>query len=208
MAGASTNRFGGNALLAGGILYAVAVYLHPDYSTLEHANGANPQMWIAVHLTFLLADLCLVTGFVTLFRQVTGAGSNAGWGAAALAGGVMGFMLDAVGTGIHAYSFPPVLPASTANLQNIFDAGVAVSVGIDNAGALLANVGLLLLGVVLNKEGWSAVVAYGAMIIGVLGVVSGTSSLITSSTVLLALSLLMPVWYAYVGFSFAKVEAK
>lgn len=207
MAGASTNRFGGNALLAGGILYAIAVGLHPDYSTLERANGAKPALWIAVHWAFLLADVSLVSGLVTLFRQVTGAGSNAGWGSAALAGGVMGFTLDAVSTGIHLYSIPPMLPRSTANLQNIFDAVVAVSVGIDSAGAMIANIGLLVLGLVLKKEGWPVAVAYGAIVIGALELVAGTS-LITSSTVLPMLNVLMPLYYAFVGFSFAKVAAR
>lgn len=62
MADASTNRFGGNALLGGGILFTIAALLHPDVSTLERASAVSPGLWIAVHWAYGLGDVLLIAG--------------------------------------------------------------------------------------------------------------------------------------------------
>ena len=69
MASASNNRFGGNALLAGGILFTIALVLHPDVSTLERANAASPGMWAFVHWAYLIGDVLLIAGLLMVFRQ-------------------------------------------------------------------------------------------------------------------------------------------
>ena len=147
--------------------------------------------------------MLLVAGVVTLFRHV--AASGGAWAAVALAGGVVGFALDAASTGIHMTAFPPAVSPSTPNLQNLFDAAGAVNTGIGNAGFLAASVGLLVLGVVLKREGWSPVVAIGAIAVGalhvLLAIVTGITgnSPIPAGTASLAVNALMPVWYAVVG---------
>lgn len=213
MADASTNRFGGNALLGGGILFTIAALLHPDVSTLERASAVSPGLWIAVHWAYGLGDVLLIAGMITLFRHVAAAGANAGWASVAMASGVLGFTLDAASTGIHLTSFPPSLPASTPNLQNIFDAAAAVNQGIGSGGYIAASLGLLVLGTVLKKEGWSPAVAYGAMGVGglelfliIFASATGTQ-LIPVGMATLAVNALMPVCYAVVGASFAKVAA-
>ena len=212
----STNHFGGRALLGGGILFTIAGILHPEVSTLEGANVASPGLWALVHWAYLIGDVLLVAGLVTLFRHVafSSAGSNAGWAAVALAGGVMGFTLDGASTGIHMLAFPPAVPASTPNLQNIFDAAAAVNTGIGNAGFLVACLGLVALGAVMKKEGWSPVVAIGGMAVGgievFLAIVTGItgSPLIPAGSATLAVNALMPVSYAVVGVFFGKVKAE
>lgn len=216
MAGASTNRFGGNALLAGGILYAIAIFLHPNVDTLAGANAANPTTWAFVHWLYLIGDVLLIGGLLTLFRHLaaSGGGSNEGWAAVAMAGGMMGFTLDAASTGIHMYSFPPAIPANTPNLQSIFDGTAAANVGIDGAGVVVASLGLLALGTALKKDGWSAGVAYGAMLVGAIELLldlvttfTGTA-LVPAGIATLVVSALMPVWYAVVGMTFSKVVPK
>jgi hypothetical protein len=216
MAGASTNRFGGNALLAGGILYTVALIIHPVVGTLADANAANPSMWAFVHWAYLIGDVLLIGGLLTLFRHLaaSGGGSNEGWAAVAMAGGMVGFALDAASTGIHMFAFPPAIPANTPNLQTIFDGAGAANVGIGGAAVVAASLGLLALGTALKKEGWSAAVAYGAMLIGAIELLVNLLATFTGNSPVpagmatLVVSALMPVWYAVVGMSFAKVVPK
>ena len=214
MAGASTNRFGGNALLGGGVLFMLAGIFHPDVSTFEGATAANAGLWHAVHWAYLLGDVLLVAGSLVLFRHfvMSGGGANEGWASVAYVGGLMGFTLDAASTGIHLTGFPPALPASTPNLQGIFDAASAVGPGIGGIGVVLSSIGLAALGVVLKKEGWSAAVAYGAIVVGsiqvLLALIPAAGQMIPAGYAGLAVGALMPLGYAVVGASFAKVGAK
>lgn len=209
MAGNSTNRFGGNALLLGGILFTLAVVFHPDVTTLEGAKAANVGVWAFVHWAYLIGDLFLIAGLLTLYRYLA-VGANGGWSAVAFAGGMTGFLVDAATTGNHMFSFPPVLAASTPNMQGIFDTVTVVNNGIGGAGVICQYIGLAVLGYVLIKEGWKSPVALGAMAIGVLELlltiynsVTGTYP-IPAGVPTIVVNALSPLAYAYVGWSFAK----
>ncbi len=214
--GTSLNPLDGRPLLVGGILFTIALLLHPDVSTLEGANAVSPALWTLVHWAYLIGDVLLVAGLVVLFRHVAtpAEGSGSGLAAIGLAGGLVGFALDAASTGIHMTAFPPAVSPSTPNLQNVFDAAGAVNTGIGNAGFLAASVGLLVLGVVLKREGWSPVVAIGAIVVGALHVLLALmtgltgSSPIPAGTASLAVNALMPVWYAVVGGSAGKAKVQ
>jgi len=216
MAGASTNRFGGNALMLGGFLFTIAIFLHPDISSLERAGAASLGLWNFVHWAYLFGDVLLIAGLLMLFRHLaaSGTGASEGWAAVALAGGFTGFALDVATTGIHLFSFPPVLPASTPNLANIFDAAYAANNGIGGGGLFVADVALVALGMALKKDGWSAAVVYVAMAVGALELLLSAYSSMTGNWLVpagmasLVVSALMPLGYSFVGFSFAQRGAK
>lgn len=132
LAANSTSRFGGSVLLTGGVLWAIAQFLHPDVSSLEGAKAAAGVLWAPVHWAYLIADVLMIAGSI-IFSRYLEAGANGGWGAVALAGGVTGFALDAATTGMHLFSFPPVMPADATNLQAVFDTTTAVNAGIGGA---------------------------------------------------------------------------
>jgi len=207
MAGNSTDRFGGNALLVGGILWTLAVLLHPDVSTFEKASAAGGSVWAASHWAYLLGDLLLIGGLIALFRRLN-AGANAGTATLAFTGGVIGFLFDVATTGGHMSSFPPVLGANAPNAQAMFDTITAVNNGLGGAGLTLGYIGIFLFGYVLWKEAWNASVAFAAMIVGaflfVLPFVSGLTgqALFTTGAASYVVSVLLPLAYAYIGFEF------
>lgn len=212
MAANSTNRFGGNVLLAGGILWALALFLHPDVRTLEGAKGAAGVLWIPIHWAYLAGDVLVIAGLVTISRYLA-TGANGGWGAVALAGGVTGFALDAATTGMHMFAFPPTMAADATNLQAVFDTTTAVNSGIGGAVWFSACLGLVALGIALRKEAWAGTGALVAMVIGALElclvIVGGLTSspVIPAGVGLLIANILMPLAYAYVGFTFSRASA-
>lgn len=217
MAGASMQRFGGNALLGGGILWVASMFLHPNVSTLELATAANASVWIAVHWAYLVGDVLLIAGLLLLARHIAarGSASNEGWATVAAAGGVVAFTLDAASTSIHLLGFPPVLTAATTpNLQGIYEAAGAVQGGLGGGAYYLACLSLLVLGFALMKEGWSPAVAYGAIAIGglesalfILQTTTGFAP-IPAGVIQVAVNALMPACLAVVGLAFAgQVEA-
>lgn len=212
MASASMQRFGGNALLGGGILWVACMFLHANASTLEFASAANVSLWIAVHWAYLIGDVLLIAGLFLFVRYVAvkGSASNVGWATVAAAGGVLAFTLDAASTGIHLFSFPPVLTAATApNLQGIYEFAGAVQSGLAGAAYYLASLSLLVLGIALLKEGWSSAVAYGAIAVGGLELalylllITTGFALIPAGMMLTAVNALMPACYAVVGIAFS-----
>lgn len=215
MARASMQRIGGNALLGGGILWVACMFLHANASTIELATAANASLWIAVHWAYLVGDVLIIAGLLLLVRHIAakGSASSEGWATLAVAGGAVGFTLDAASTSIHLYSFPPVLSAtSTPNLQGIFEAAGAVNTGIGGAAYYLACLSLLVLGVALLKDGWSSAVAYAAIAVGglefALGILSSTTGFapIPAGVIQVAVNALMPACFAVVGFSFGRLE--
>lgn len=208
MAGNATNRFGGNALMAGGILFALAVVLHPDVSTFEKASAVGGGIWAASHWAYLFADVLLIAGLILLSRQLA-AGAGAGLGAVALAAGTIGFVLDVVTTGGHMSSFPAALAAGTPNAQAMYDTISIVNGGIGGVSIFGINLGLLVLGLAVRKDGWNAPVALGAIVVGALqlaltfyGVFTG-QALFASGAASIVLGVLTPLAYAYVGWAFS-----
>lgn len=209
MAGNSTNRFGGNALLAGGVLFALALVLHPDVSTFDKAKAVGAGVWAISHWAYLLGDLLLIAGLISLSRLLA-AGAGGGWGSVALAGGVIGFVLDAVTTGGHLYAFPPALAASAPNMQAMYDTVTTVNTGVGAVAVFNMYVGLLVLGLALRKEGWNASVALVAIAVGAFqlcvtfyGNFTG-QVLFASAPASYVVGVLTPLAYAYVGWAFSQ----
>lgn len=115
MAGDLASRSGGNALLAGGILFAITVVLHPDVSTFDKAQAVGAGVWAASHWAYLLGDVLLIAGLIALSRHLSSAASSS-LSALALAGGASGLLLDMATTGGHTYSFPPAVAADAPNV--------------------------------------------------------------------------------------------
>ncbi len=208
MASASMNRVGSNALLVGGILWVIAILLHPNVSTLELAASANVPLWIAVHWAYLVGDALLIAGLFMLLRHIAARGSetNEAWARMAVAAGTMAFTLDAAATGIHLFAFPPVLSsAGASSVQNVFETAGAVNTGIGSAGFMMASLTLVVLGTVLSRDGWPAALAYGAIAIGILEFMLGFVASATGRAVIpvgvaaLAVNALMPACYAATG---------
>jgi hypothetical protein len=209
MADASMNRIGGNALIGGGVLFAMAALTHPDISTSALAASANVALWTVGHWAYLIGDVLIVAGLLMLVRQVaaSGSASTEAWATIALAAGVVAFTLDAVSSAIHLMSF---LPAVTAGTPGVYEALIAVGGGIGAGGFYVASLGLVLLAIALRKAGWSPAVANTAMAVGalqlVLLVMQGTLGrpLIPAGTAQLVVNALMPAAYAVVGVAFAR----
>jgi len=209
MAGNSTNRFGGNALLAGGILFAVAVVLHPDVSSFEKARAVGAGIWAASHWAYLFGDVLLIAGLITLSRHLA-AGASGGLSSVALAGGTIGFLLDTVTTGGHMFSFPPALAANAPNMQAMYDTVTAVNNGIGGAAVFSMYLGLFVLGLALRKEGWKAPVALAAIAVGAIqlaltfyGAFTG-QVLFSSGAASYVIGVLSPLTYAFVGWAFSQ----
>ena len=209
MTGNSTSRFGGNALLAGGILFAVAVVLHPDVSSFEKASAVGAGIWAASHWAYLFGDVLLIAGLITLSRHLA-AGVSGGLGALALASGTIGFFLDAATTGGHMYSFPPALAANAPNMRAMYDTVTTVNNGIGGAAVFNMYLGLFVLGLALRKEGWKPTVALAAIAVGALqlaltfyGAFTG-QLLFASGAASYVIGVLSPLTYAYVGWVFSQ----
>jgi hypothetical protein len=215
MAGAATNRFGGGALIGGGVLFAFAIAAHPAFATLAEASAANMARWSVVHWAYLVGDTFLVGGLVTLFRYLAmrGDGSNEGPAALALAFGTLAFTLDAASSGIHLFAFPPAITANAAGLQAIYDATGAANAGIGGASSSLACLGLIALGVALKRGGWSAGLASGVIVIGALEFLLAVIPTFTGSPIgptgLVGnlIGLPMPLAYVAVGAAFRNASA-
>lgn len=210
MADASMSRIGGNALIGGGVLFAMAALTHPDISTSALAAQANVALWTVGHWAYLIGDVLIVAGLFMLVRQVAagGSASTEAWATIALAAGVVAFTLDAVSSAIHLMTF---LPAVTAGTPGVYEALMAVGGGIGGGGFNVACFGLVMLGIALGKAGWSPAVANTAMAVGALllalFIVQGAMgrSLIPAGTVQLVVNALMPAAYAVVGVAFARL---
>jgi hypothetical protein len=211
MASPSVSRIGGNALLAGGILWVLAGLLHPDVSTLELATAVNRSRWILVHWAYLFGDVLLVGGLVLLFRYIASQEhrSNEGWAALAFAAGALGFTLDAASTAIHLLAFPPA-GTDAASAQSIFAGAGAVNASIGAGGFALACLSLVILGLVLGRAGWTPLVAYGAIVVGgielllVLLQTSRGRPVIPAGSIANTINAIMPAWFVAIGTAFTR----
>lgn len=213
MTDASSGRFGGNAMMYGGMCWAAALILHPDVSTFELAAAVNSALWMFVHLLYIAGDILVVAGLVALSGHLGAwsGGANAGWAAVAVTAGVMGFTIDIPTTGLHMFALPVGADAGAATAQMAYDAITPVNGGISSIAFFMDMLGLLLVGVALSKAKWSPMVAMGTMLVGaamilliqVLPRFTG-GPLLPAGIVGAVISALVPLGYSVIGWEYGK----
>ena len=198
---AVTGRFGGRALLVGGALWVIAMLAHagmtPDMAAMATVSSF---MWGIVHWGYLVDDLLLIAGLVLFFRHLEERGAE-GWGALAVAAGILAFTLDAASTGIPLFAFPA---AAAAGDQTAYDALVGVQGSIGSSGATFFVIAITLLGAALLRAGGWRFLAYIGIALGIVefglmvtGIVAATGLLSA------AIYALVPLWVAVLGFKVA-----
>jgi len=201
MSNGVTGRFGGRALLLGGLLWVLAILLHATVPDMAAMAAVNSFLWGIDHWIYLIGDLLLIAGFLLFYRHLVERGAE-GWGALAVAAGILAFTLDAASTGIHLLAFPA---AAAAADQTAYDALVGVQGSIGNSGAIFFLIAIALLGAALLRAGGWRALAYVGIGLGIVEfVLMVTPALASLSPVVGKLIYaLAPLWVAVLGVKVA-----
>jgi hypothetical protein len=214
MSDASRDRFGGQALIVGGLVWTAATLLHPDVSTMALATSVNALVWTLVHWAYLVGDLLLITGLVLLSRSVARTDAEV-WATLALVGGGLAFTLDAVSTGIHLLNFPVLtaaISAGTATAQATFDATMAVNASVGGAATAFLCMTVAFLGFTFLRAGWSPALAYVGIVLGAVQLVlfaldaAGHALLPATGLVANIIAATLPLWITVAGVAYARAR--
>lgn len=201
MSNVVTGRFGGRALLIGGVLWIVAILLHGNVPDMATMASVNSLLWGVDHWIYLIGDLMLIAGLLLFYRHLVERGAE-GWGALVMAAGIIAFTLDAASTGIHLVAFPA---AAAAADQTVYESLVGVQGGIGTPGAAFFLIAIALLGAALLRAGGWRVLAYIGIILGVVELVLILTPVFANIplTVGSLIYALAPLWVAVLGFKVA-----
>jgi len=199
MSNVVTGQFGGRALLAGGALWVIATLLHGAVPDMAAMAGVNGIMWGIVHWAYLLGDLLLIAGFLLFFRHLETRGAE-GWGALAVAAGILAYTLDAASTGIHLWAFPA---AAAAADQTAYSALVGVQGSIGTPAAYFFPIAVALLGAALLRAGGWRLLAYVGIGVGIVELGLMATGAYPANIVGNLVYALVPLWVAVLGFKVA-----
>jgi len=204
MSNVVTGRFGGRALLLGGLLWIVGMLFHPNAPDMGTMASVNGLVWGIDHWIYLIGDLLLIAGFLLFYSHLVERGAE-GWGALALAAGALAFTLDVAATSLHMAAFPA---AAAAGDQTVYDALLGVQGSLNYAGVAFFAIAIAFLGAALLRAGAWRVLAYVGIILGAVELVLMLTPFFANISPWVGYLLfgLVPLWIALVGFKVAGTQ--
>ncbi len=210
MRSASLYRVGGNALLLGAVLYAVALLLHAPQPMDLAAYGALPQgPWMAAHWLFAVGAVFASGGLVALARHLFQTDGE-GWAVLGLGANIVtaGLFVAIVAPEIVAF---PVLAQMSAGgtSPGAQDAYTAVNLNLMSmvhvAGPLFW-IGVACYGLAMLRDAvWPRWLAQAGIAVGIVEVVSGF--VLGDSWMAFKLVFVLGcAWLAFTGYTLARMK--